>query len=122
VEVVEAAPKAQEDAALLAKCQNMFLTTINALAAGILSRFVCAARARAAKRIGEMLPPDAQLRMSTPPRAVVLRQHHGRVVKRWLRHGGGFGRNFGEQQREKVQQPAAAGGQGLGFRVLGFRV
>ena len=57
MEVVEAAPKAQEDAALLAKCQNMFLTTINALAAVIFSRFVCAARARAVKRIGEMLPP-----------------------------------------------------------------
>ena len=67
MKVVETAAEAQIHAALIAKCQHLLITTINALPAVALSLLAQRLRLRVAEFVGEMPPLSAQLHFVVPP-------------------------------------------------------
>ena len=80
VKVVETAAEAQIHAALVAKCQHLLITTINALPAVAASLLAQRLRHRVAEFVGEMSPLGAQLHFAVPPRAIAGRQLNARPV------------------------------------------
>ena len=67
MKVVETAAEAQIHAALIAKCQHLLITTINALPAVAFSFLARRLRLRVAEFVGEMPPLSAQLHFVVPP-------------------------------------------------------